>query len=172
MSWKDIRIYLLFQQLLYMYNKIASQWCACRGFLFCLFFSKLYSFKLERIQHNNISILSSTVLVLCFVFSYACFVFIWWGALVFMKRTGVWGSIPMYTSLLHIVYPFPWTLSNAMMCSGLELTLWFLLLALLHLGSRLQVFYWKSANKVPAGEPEQLLIPCSGWHFLGIGWQS
>ena len=65
----------------------------CLQWFFVLFvFSKLYSFKLERIQHNNISILSRTVHVLFFGFFLFHVLFLLGGgggALAFMKRTGV-----------------------------------------------------------------------------------
>ena len=73
--------------------------CLQSFFVFVLFiFSKLYKFKLERIQHNinNINILSRTVLLLVFLFfSYSCFLFCLvpgvgvGGALAFIKKTGV-----------------------------------------------------------------------------------
>ena len=52
------------------------------------------------------------------------------------------------------------------MCCGLQLVLWFHLLALLNLGSTssLQGFIWRSADKVPAWKSGQLLVPCNWWH--------
>ena len=60
------------------------------------------------------------------------------------------------------------------MCCGLQLVLWFHLLALLNLGStsRLQGFIWRSADKVPAWKSEQLLVPCNWWHPLGACWSA
>ena len=58
------------------------------------------------------------------------------------------------------------------MCCGLQLVLWFHLLALLNLGSRLQGFIWRSADKVPAWKSEQLLFPCNWWHPLGACWSA
>ena len=65
-----------------------------------------------------------------------------------------------------------WLLSLNVMCCGLQLVLWFHLLALLNLGSRLQGFVWRSADKVPAWKSEQLLIPCNWWHPLGACWSA
>ena len=80
------------------------------------------------------------------------------------------------TSLLHLVFPFPPTLIAVSECDvfGLQLVLWFHLLALLNLGStsRLQGFIWRSADKVPAWKSEQLLIPCNWWHPLGACWSA
>ena len=61
-----------------------------------------------------------------------------------------------------------------MMCCGLQLVLWFHLLALLNLGSTssLQGFIWRSADKVPAWKSEQLLVPCNWWHPLGACWSA
>ena len=60
------------------------------------------------------------------------------------------------------------------MCCGLQLVLWFHLLALLNLGStfRLQGFIWRSADKVPVWKSEQLLVPCNWWHPLGACWSA
>ena len=110
--------------------------CLQRFFVFVLFsFSKLYSFKLERIQHNinNINILSRLELYyylrVFFLIHVFCFVFVWFlrwgwgGALAFMKKTGVWGSILLTiyicTSLLHLVFPFPPTLIAVSECDVL-----------------------------------------------------
>ena len=65
--------------------------------VFCfVVFGQLYSFKLERIQHNNINILSRTVLFLFLFLIHVLFLFGWGGgggggggALAFMKKTGV-----------------------------------------------------------------------------------
>ena len=67
-----------------------------------------------------------------------------------------------------------WLLSLNVMCCGLQLVLWFHLLALLNLGStsRLQGFIWRSADKVPAWKSEQLLVPCNWWHPLGACWSA
>ena len=65
-----------------------------------------------------------------------------------------------------------WLLCLNVMCCGLQLVLWFHLLVLLNLGSRLQGFIWRSADKVPAWKSEQLLIPCDWWHPLGACWSA
>ena len=65
-----------------------------------------------------------------------------------------------------------WFLSLNVMCCGLQLVLWFHLLALLNLGSRLQGFIRRSADKVPGRKSEQLLIPCNWWHPLGACWSA
>ena len=67
-----------------------------------------------------------------------------------------------------------WLLSLNVMWCGLQLVLWFHLLALLNLGStsRLQGFIWRSADKVPAWKLEQLLVPCNWWHPLGACWSA
>ena len=67
-----------------------------------------------------------------------------------------------------------WLPSLNVMCCGLQLVLWFHLLALLNLGStsRLQGFIWRSADKVPAWKSEQLLVPCNWWHPLGACWSA
>ena len=90
-----------------------------------------------------------------------------------MKKTGVWGSIYVlvyYILFFHFLQL--WLLSLNMMCCGLQLVLWFHLLALLNLGSRLQGFIWRSADKVPAWKSEQLLVPCNWWHPLGACWSA
>ena len=52
----------------------------CLQRFFVLFvFGQLYSFKLERIQHNNISILSRTVLFLFLFLIHVLFLFGWGG---------------------------------------------------------------------------------------------
>ena len=112
-----------------------------------------------------------------------CFVFVWFlgwgvgGALAFMKKTGVWGSIllTIYVLVYYILFFHflqLWLLSLNVMCCGLQLVLWFHLLALLNLGSRLQGFIWRSADKVPAWKSEQLLVPCNRWHHLGACWSA
>ena len=87
---------------------------------------------MERIQHNinNINILSRTVLLLAllFGFSYSCFLF------CFCLVPGVGGCISIhekdrglrqhtinyiYTSLLHLVFPFPPTLIAVSECDVL-----------------------------------------------------
>ena len=65
-----------------------------------------------------------------------------------------------------------WWLSLKVMCCGLQLVLWFHLLAVLNLGSRLQGFIWRSADKVPAWKSEQLLVPCNWWHPLDACWSA
>ena len=67
-----------------------------------------------------------------------------------------------------------WLLSLNVMCCGLQLVLWFHLLALLNLGStsRRQGFIWRSADKVSAWKSEQLLVPCNWWHPLGACWSA
>ena len=160
-------------------------WCACRVFFVSVLFifSKLYSFKLERIQHN-INVPSRTVLLLALFFLIHVFLFCffvwflgwgWGGALAFIKKTGVWGSIllTIYVLVYYILFVHClqlWLLSLNAMCCGLQLVLWFHLLALLNLGSRLQGFIWRSADKVPAWKSEQLLVPCNWWHPLGACW--
>ena len=110
-----------------------------------------------------------------------CFVFVWflgWGlgdALAFMKKTGVWGSIllTIYVLVYYILFFHflqLWLLSLNVMCCGLQLVLWFHLLALLNLGSRLQGFIWRSADKVPVWKSEQLLVPYNWWYTLGACW--
>ena len=104
------------------------------------------------------------------------------GALAFMKKTGVWGSIlitinNICTSLLHLVFPFPPTLIAVSECDVLwtaTCTVLVHLLALLNLGStfRLQGFIWRSADKVPAWKSEQFLVPCNWWHPLGACWSA
>ena len=111
-----------------------------------------------------------------------CFVFVWflgWGcALAFMKKIGVWGSILLTIYVLVYCILFfhflqLWLLSlSVMMCCGLQLVLWFHLLALLNLGSRLQGFIWRSADKVPAWKSEQLLVLCNWWHPLDACWSA
>ena len=119
-----------------------------------------------------------------FVFSYSCFLFGSWGGggggvLAFMKKTGVWGSILLTTYVLVYYILFfhflqLWLLSLNVMCCGLQLVLWFHLLALLNLGStsRLQGFIWRSADKVRAWRSEQLLVPCNWWRPLGACWSA
>ena len=101
------------------------------------------------------------------------------GALAFMKKTGVWGSILLtaYVLVYYILFFHflqLWFLSLNVMCCGLQLVLWFHLLALLNLGSTssLQGFIWRSADKVPAWKSEQLLVPCNWWHPLGACWSA
>ena len=67
-----------------------------------------------------------------------------------------------------------WLLSLNVMCCGLQLVLWFHLLALLNWRStsRLQGFIWRSADTVPAWKSEQLLVPCNWWHPLGACWSA
>ena len=101
------------------------------------------------------------------------------GALAFMKKTGVWGSIllTIYVLVYYILFFHflqLWLLSLNVMCCGLQLVLWFHLLALLNLGSTssLQGFIWRSADKVSAWKSEQLLVPCNWWHPLGAYWSA
>ena len=121
--------------------------------------------------------------MLFFLIHVFCFVFVWflgwwWGcALAFMKKTGVWGSIllTIYVLVYYILFFHflqLWLLSLNVMCCGLQLVLWFHLLALLNLGSRLQGFIWISADKVPVWKSEQLLILCNWWHPLGACWSA
>ena len=65
-----------------------------------------------------------------------------------------------------------WLLSLNVMCCGLQLVLWFHLLAQLNLGSRLQGPIWRSADKVPVWKSKQLLVPCNWWHPLGPCWSA
>ena len=147
--------------------------CLQRGFLF-LFCSFLVNFtNLSWKEFNIILILSIYWVELllgffffsCFFLSYSClFCFCLvpgvgvgrWGTLAFMKKTGVWGRIILtiyvlvyYILFFHFLQVQLWLLSLNVMCCGLQLVLWFHLLALLNLGSRLQGFIWRSADKVP-----------------------
>ena len=102
--------------------------CLQRFFVFVVhFFSKLYKFKLERIQHNinNINILSRTVLLALF-FRFFLFMFCFClvpgvgvgGALAFIKKTGVWGSI------LLTIYMYYFTTSCFSISSDFDFCLW------------------------------------------------
>ena len=149
-------------------------WCACRGFWF-LFCSFLVNFT---------NLLSRTVLLLAlfyFIFLFMFFVlFGSWGGgggRISIHEKGVWGSILLtiyvlvyYILLFHFLQL--WLLSLNVMCCGLQLVLWFHLLALLNLGSRLQGFIWRSADKVPAWKSGRLLVPCNWWHPLGACWSA
>ena len=154
-------------------------WCACRGFLF-LFCSVLVNFTNLSWKEFNIIILIYWVelyyylrffVFFCFHVLFLFFVFLflgWWGALAFMKKTGVWGSIllTIYVLVYYILFFHflqLWLLTPNVMCCGLQLVLWSHLLALLNLGStsRLQGFIWRSADKVPVWKSEQLLVPCN-----------
>ena len=90
----------------------------------------------------------------------------WGGALAFIKKTGVWGSIllTIYVLVYYILFVHClqlWLLSLNAMCCGLQLVLWFHLLALLNLGSRLQGFIWRSADKVPAWKSGSFWVPAT-----------
>ena len=162
-------------------------WCDCRGFLF-LFCSFLVNFTNLSWKQFNI-ILIYWVELYCylrvyFLFFYSCFLFCFClvpgvgvgGALAFMKKTGLRQHTINYicTSLLHLVFPFPPNLIAVWMWCGLQLVLWFHLLALLNPGStfRLHGFIWRSADKVPAWISEQLLVPCNWWHPLDACWSA
>ena len=165
-------------------------WCACRVFLF-LFCSFLVNFTNLSWKQFNIILIISIYWVelyyylhcLFFLIRVFCFVFVWFlgwgweGALAFIKKTGVWGSIllTIYVLVYYILFFHflqLWLLSLNVMCCGLQLVLWFHLLALLNLGSRLQGFIWRSADKVPAWKSEQLLIPSNWWHPLDACWSA
>ena len=111
-------------------------WCVCRGFLF-LFCSFLVNFtNLSWKEFNRILIILiywvelyyylHFVVVVLFMF----FVFVWFlgwgwgGALAFMKKTGVWGSIllTIYVLVYYILFFHflqLWLLSLNVMCCGL-----------------------------------------------------
>ena len=78
-----------------------------------------------------------------------------------------------YILFFHFLQLWLLSITYVMYC-GLQLVLWFHLLALLNLGStsRLQGFIWRSAHKVPAWKSEQLLVPWNWWHPLGACWSA
>ena len=191
MTWCACRVFVWNFYCCFFCPVLVVTWCACRGFLFlfCLF---LVNFTNLSWKEFNIILIISIYwvklyycLCCCFVlfFLFMFFVFVWFlgwgggGALAFMKKTGVWGSILLTISVLVYYVLFfhflqLWLLSLNVMCCGLQLVLWFHLLALLNLGSRLQGFIWRSADRVPAWKSEQLLIPCNCWHPLGACWSA
>ena len=162
--------------------------CLQSCFFFFLFCSFLVNFtNLSWKEFNIILIIywveCTTTCVFCccfflflFFFSYSCFLFCFClvpgvgvgGALAFMKKTGVWGSIllTIYVLVYYILFFHflqLWLLSLNVMCCGLQLVLWFHLLALLNLGftSRLQGFIWRSADKVPAWKSSSFSFPAT-----------
>ena len=156
-------------------------WCACRCFLFS-FCSFLVNFtNLSWKKFNIILIISiywvelyyylhfflSFFLFLIHVFFFCCCS---WGGgggggCISIHEKDNWGSIllTIYVLVYYILFFHflqLWLLSLNVMCCGLQLVLWFHLLALLNLVSRLQGFI------------EQLLVPCNWWHPLGACWSA
>ena len=193
MTWCGGRVFVWNLYCCFLCPVLVVTWCVCRGFLF-LFCSFLVNFTNLSWKEFNIILIYWVELyyyLRCFVFFFFsflihvfCFVFVWFlwgggGALAFMKKTGVWGSIllTIYVLVYYILFFHflqLWLLSLNVMCCGLQLVLWFHLLALLNLGSTfgLQGFIWRCADKVPAWKSGQLLVPGNWWPPLGACWSA
>ena len=160
-------------------------WCACTGFLFCSF---LVNFTHLSWKEFNIILIISIYRVELYYCLHCFFLFMFF---VLVPGVGVGRCISIHEkdrglrqhTIDYIVYIYVlvyyilffhflqlWLLSLNVMCCGLQLVLWLHLLALLNLGYRLQGFIWRSADKVPAWNSEQLLVPCNWWHPLGACW--
>ena len=164
-------------------------WCACRVFSFLfLFCSFLVNFTNLRWKEFNIILIISIYWVELYYYLHCFFLFMFFVFFLFGSWGGCGGCISIHEKdrglrqhTINYVYVLVYyilffhffqlrLLSLNVMCCGLQLVLWFHLLALLNLGSRLQGFIWRSADKVPAWKSEQLLIPCNWWHPLGACW--
>ena len=123
MTWCACRVFVWNFYCCFFCPVLVVTWYACRGFLFlcCSFLVNFTNLSWKKIQHNinNINILSRTVLLLAFIlFYFFIHVFVclfvwflgwgWGGALAFMKKTGVWGSIllTIYVLVYYILFVF------------------------------------------------------------------
>ena len=116
------------------------------------------------------------MLVLFLFFLFMFFVwFLGWGCISIHEKDRGLRQHTVYVLVYYVLFFHflqLWLLSLNVMCCGLQLVLWFHLLPLLNLGSRLQGFIWISADKVPVWKSEQLLILCNWWHPLGACWSA
>ena len=141
-------------------------WCACRVFVLFLFCSFLVNFTNLSWKEFNIILIILIYWVELYYYLHCFFVFflcIFLFCFCLVPGVGVVGCVSIhekdrglrqhtinyiyvlvyYISFFHFLQL--WLLSLNVMCCGLQLVLWFLLLALLNLGSRLQGFIWRSA---------------------------
>ena len=156
--------------------------CLQRFFVFVLFIFSVNFTNLSWKEFNIILIISIYWVEL---YLFCFFLFMFFVLFLFGSWGGVGGGgcisihekdriLYICTSLRHLVFPFPPPLiavseSHVLCCA---IVLWFHLLALLNLGTRLQGFIWRSADKVPAWKSEQVFVPCNWWHHLGVCWSA